>query len=303
MSANDTVQAVAAELRTLSVVEIPIGQLVVEKEWNPRRKYREIDELAADMGQTGVQTTPCLVAKRPDGKYVLVAGFRRVMAIKKLKWPCVRVQVIEPRSAGDLRMANLEENIHRDNLTSFEVAIGLADYAKMEKLPEHGKGTAIAKRLGFVGDAGRLSQSTVNNLLRAVDKLIQPCMDAWANGQISQDAAFALAARDKQEQEEWLPKIKGMSGNTLRDRIEDLKNPIPEENGEEEEEKGEAGPKRPSRVALKKALAWAREHEFDDTERTIRWCLGALKTLTVKGNTFDPKSKPAKDEKSEKGEK
>lgn len=289
----------AVEQRSVSVMDVPVKSVKAEKDWNLRTSYVEIDELAASMSADGMQQQPIIVAKLADGSgYSIIDGFRRYYAIKKLGWDTIRVQVIQVADMADARAINLSSNLQRDNLSSYEIATGLADLAKVGNMPAHGRGVQIAKRLGFTGEGKRLSPTTINNLLRAVENLIPEALRAWSKGQISQDAAFSLAAREKDEQGKWLPKLKGLSGDALRDKIDDLDNPIdPADSidGEGDGEKSEKT-KRPGRARIKKALVWCRENGYEEAEATLRWACGDLKTLTIDGNRFDPNAKKPEEE-------
>jgi len=66
-----------------------------------------------------------VTVKKYGNKYKIVAGFRRLEAMKKLKKSHIQANVV-PQSANETAI-NLAENIQRQDTTSFEIGRGMSD--------------------------------------------------------------------------------------------------------------------------------------------------------------------------------
>lgn len=137
--------------------EIPVA-LIDENPYQPRTTFEEgsIDELAQSILRFGL-IQPLLVREAPEGegRYQLVAGERRLRAVKSLKMErvmCVVQKTIEDETSA---MMALIENLQREDLNYFEEA---QCYQKM--IDNYGlTQEQLAERVGK-------SQSAVANKLR-----------------------------------------------------------------------------------------------------------------------------------------
>ena len=129
---------------------------IVPNPFQPRKEFRpgELDELAASIESCGL-LQPVVVRKTPGGRtYELVAGERRLRAVKQLGWNDVPASV---RTVDDdtLLVLALVENLQREELSPLEEAHGY------ESLRDNFGFTQekIAKAVGK-------NRSTVANMLR-----------------------------------------------------------------------------------------------------------------------------------------
>lgn len=115
---------------------------VYESPLNPRKRFVDLDELAADIQKRGL-IEPLVVRKRRGGGYELAAGARRFRAAKIASLAELPCQIRELSDAELLELA-IAENGKRDDLHPLEEAEGL------EKLRiEHGrKPEDLALQLG-----------------------------------------------------------------------------------------------------------------------------------------------------------
>ncbi len=104
---------------------IPVGNIAVNP-LQPRYRFddHELEDLKRSIDQHGL-LQPLVVNVRDDGSYQLVAGERRLRAVKQLGWrevPCV----IRSDIAGDRNRLELAliENVQRSNLNPIEEAMG-----------------------------------------------------------------------------------------------------------------------------------------------------------------------------------
>ncbi len=105
-------------------VTLPV-RAIVPNPFQPRRKFQpqELAELAASIKASGL-IQPIVARKSPSGRsYELVAGERRLRAVKQLGWTEIPVQVRDVDDQTLLILA-LVENIQREDLSPLEEARG-----------------------------------------------------------------------------------------------------------------------------------------------------------------------------------
>jgi ParB family chromosome partitioning protein len=97
---------------------------IVPNPWQPRRVFNEdkLAELAESIRESGLLQP--IVVRRADSGYQIVAGERRWRAHKLLNRDTVKGVVIEC-SDQDMSVLALMENISRDDLTDYEIAVSL----------------------------------------------------------------------------------------------------------------------------------------------------------------------------------
>src|SRR5688500_11596759 len=110
-----------------------VPSVIVNRTERQRRELRGIDELAESIQRIGLINT--LVITR-DG--VLVAGERRLTAVRQLGWTHVPVQFVEDLSDYELQTIELEENIKRENLSWQDEVAALARFHQLKASHEPG---------------------------------------------------------------------------------------------------------------------------------------------------------------------
>ena len=118
-----------------------------------RFDYNELEGLAVSVRTNGM-LQPINVRKRPDGKYELISGERRLRAARMVgmtKLPCVVMDVSDEQSA----LFAIIENVQRQNLDFFEEAVAIERLMTEYGLTQE----EISKKLGK-------AQSTLSNKLR-----------------------------------------------------------------------------------------------------------------------------------------
>lgn len=117
------------------------------------------------------QLTPCLVRMHPkptkEKKYQLIAGFRRMTALRILGWKTVVVQILTV-SDKEAAYLNLIENEDRKQLSTYEIAKSAKAIKDAFKEPS----AEIAKRL-------RKSPSYIHNLILNMEDLDPRIVQAW----------------------------------------------------------------------------------------------------------------------------
>ena len=157
---NGKMRAAAAELRTQksaanatpeagapgsrpAMVTVKVSELHPDPN-NPRDDATaDVDDLADSIMANGLLQP--IVARRADnGHLVVVAGHRRLTAIKRLQWTDVDVIVRAPMRPDEVIAAMLIENGQRADLDPIEEARGIKRLATIHKLTD----IAVARKIG-----------------------------------------------------------------------------------------------------------------------------------------------------------
>ena len=174
--------------------EILVEKIVPNK-YQPRREFTEekIQELAESIKQNGLLQS-ITVRDIGDGFYELIAGERRLRAIKYLQYVKTKAIVKE---LTDEQMATLAliENIQREELTPIEEAYAYQELLQINKLTQD----ELAKSLGK-------TQATVANKLRLL-KLSKKVIDAISTKKITERHGRAMVKLDASAQEKLLVQI------------------------------------------------------------------------------------------------
>lgn len=181
----------------------------------PRKVFDgyELQTLADSISASGI-IQPLTVRKGDDGKYILIAGERRLRAARIAglrRVPCVIHRTDEATSA----FYSLTENMQRSNLSFFEEAMGInrliTDFGFSQ--------SEVAARLG-------LSASTVSNKLRLL-KLSPEIQSRICAASLTERHARALLRLMPEQREDVLDKIiaEDLNLSQTEELIDDILNP------------------------------------------------------------------------------
>ncbi|MFB6466497.1 nucleoid occlusion protein [Cytobacillus sp. Hz8] len=161
------------------VRKIPIDHIVPNR-FQPRTVFddEKIEELARTIHIHGI-IQPIVVREYEKGKYEIIAGERRLRAIKKLGWHEVPA-IIKNLTDTETASVALIENLQREELSPIEEAMAYGKLLELHNLTQE----ALAQRLGK-------GQSTVANKLRLL-KLPREVQDALLMKKITERHARAL---------------------------------------------------------------------------------------------------------------
>ena len=189
--------------------EIEIEKIVPNK-YQPRREFTEdkIKELAESIKQNGLLQS-ITVRDMGNGFYELIAGERRLRALKYLEYPTTKAIVKELTNEQMATLA-LIENIQREELTPIEEAYAYQELLSINNLTQD----ELAKSLGK-------TQATVANKLRLL-KLSSKVIDAINSKRITERHGRAMVKLDPSAQEKILNQILTQSLNVSQteERIE-----------------------------------------------------------------------------------
>ena len=161
------------------VKEIPV-ELISPNRYQPRTVFDDerIEELSQTIRTHGI-IQPIVVRELEHGRYELIAGERRLRAVKKLNMPTIPAII---RSMNDTQAASIAliENLQREGLTAIEEAFAYQQLLQLHGLTQE----SLAQRLGK-------GQSTIANKLRLLN-LPESVQDALLKRQITERHARAL---------------------------------------------------------------------------------------------------------------
>jgi ParB family chromosome partitioning protein len=191
--------------------------------YQPRKKFdeQEIKELAESIDEVGL-LQPITVRKLENFKFELIAGERRLRAHEVLKKSTIEAIIIDA-SDEEASLLTLAENLKRQDLTDFEIYVGLAGldenlkknkqrlakslglnredmykYLSFEKLPE----VILNDLVDQPQLLGRTAATAFKKFLADHEDIIQRAevalLDAWAKvkqGQLEQTKAVAQATK------------------------------------------------------------------------------------------------------------
>jgi hypothetical protein len=147
--------AVGDEGARLSSKRIAVDSIGVPPERMRKLRHEVVDKLAESIEKEGL-LQPIIVRPLPDYRgYVLIAGHHRLEAVRKLKCDTIRAEILEGLSADQARVAEIDENLIRADLTPSERAAHHAErkglYLKLHPETQQGgsrEGAGRPKRDG-----------------------------------------------------------------------------------------------------------------------------------------------------------
>lgn len=104
----------------------PVDQIWVDRQARQRRELKNIPELADSIRAQGL-INPLTVTR--EGR--LVAGERRLTAVKSLGWSAVPIQFVDETSEDQLHLIELEENIKRVDISWQEQCLAIERYQQL----------------------------------------------------------------------------------------------------------------------------------------------------------------------------
>ena len=163
----------------VKVVKVPIDT-IFPNPYQPRKNFDDaaLEDLSASIAQYGV-LQPLLVSPAEDGRYMLIAGERRLRASKMAKLAEVPVIISEYTSQQIAEIA-LIENPQREDLHYLEEAEGYEKLMNQFHITQE----AMAARVGK-------KQSTIANKLRLL-RLSAPVRKVLMDAELSERHARAL---------------------------------------------------------------------------------------------------------------
>ncbi|WP_100400495.1 nucleoid occlusion protein [Bacillus sp. FJAT-44742] len=204
------------EIQQEEVKNLPVED-IIPNPYQPRTVFQDekIKELAQTIRTHGV-LQPIVVRVR-NGRFELIAGERRLRAVKSLGWEEIPALIKDYNDAQTASLA-LIENLQREGLTAIEEALAYDKLLQIHNLTQE----SLAQRLGK-------GQSTVANKLRLLH-LPESVQDALMNRLITERHARALLAlKDEEKQSKLLSEIleKELNVKQTEERIKKMLEEVP----------------------------------------------------------------------------
>ncbi|MBV9581739.1 MAG: ParB/RepB/Spo0J family partition protein [Chloroflexi bacterium] len=178
---------------------------MVDTQANPRRRLRNIDELAASIRTYGLLQPLVVREVRQRGQYLLVAGHRRLAALSVLAerypredWQTVQV-IIRRESEDDAYLLTLVENLQRQDLSPREESEGLAKLVRERQWSTRRVAAAIGRSQPFVSRRLRVYEDRVLRALVLNQRLSVSVAEELLAAEPGERAAMARRAIE----EEW----------------------------------------------------------------------------------------------------
>lgn len=142
-------------VKEVKVIKVPIDQ-IFPNPYQPRKTFDDeaLEELAASIAQYGV-LQPLLVAPAEDGRYLLIAGERRLRASRMAKLEEVPVIISEYTSQQIAEIA-LIENLQREDLHFLEEAEGYEQLMEQFHLTQEALAARVGKKQSTIANKQRL---------------------------------------------------------------------------------------------------------------------------------------------------
>ena len=149
--------------------------------FQPRLEFDQttLDELKQSISSKGI-IQPVSVRKIENGKYQLVAGERRLRAVRELKFEKIPAYIMKVESDEDMLEMALIENVQREYLNPIELALSFQRLITECKLTQED----VAKKIGK-------DRTTITNFLRLL-KLPNNIQASIRKGEIMMGHARAL---------------------------------------------------------------------------------------------------------------
>jgi hypothetical protein len=162
---------------------IDLRDIVVQPNRMRQLRPEVVDEVAASIEAEGL-LQPIVVRPHPEGAgFLLVAGWHRFEAKRKLKHEAIECRVLDGLSADQARVAEIDENLIRADLTPSERAVHHTErkalYLKLHPETKHGgapgkagggKKTKDAKLASFVKDTAKKTGKAKRTIARDVSR-------------------------------------------------------------------------------------------------------------------------------------
>lgn len=139
-----------------SIIDIEVSRISPSK-YQPREIFKKerLDELVSSIREKGV-VQPVLVRENKDGGYELIAGERRLRAVKELGFERIPAIIRKVDSDIDLLELSLIENIQREGLNPIEEAHAYNRLINEFNFNLEGIGKAVGKDKSSISNTTRL---------------------------------------------------------------------------------------------------------------------------------------------------
>jgi len=129
-------------VQDLSIQDIDISEFNTRKDLIDGQADSTLDDLAMSIEKQGL-LSPITVYRKPDSRYALIAGQRRLLACRKLGKMTIPAIVRDALDANEATAISLVENVHRADMNPRDKAIAFK--ALFEKF---GEAASVSRETG-----------------------------------------------------------------------------------------------------------------------------------------------------------
>lgn len=168
----------------------PLSNIWVDRIKRQRRELDGIPELAESISRVGLINPPVI---RRSGE--LVAGERRLEAVRSLGWTNLSVQIAEDMDPHEFHAIELEENIRRKNLSWQDECRAVEEYHQLRAAKEKGWTTKqTAEALGMTPQEAGQRRDIARELAKGNTRVAEAPKFSTARGIIQRDQERKAAA-------------------------------------------------------------------------------------------------------------
>lgn len=172
-------------LKVLEVSQIEQGKNIRNE------RDSEILELAESIDRQGL-LNPITVQMGKRGKYVVIAGHRRLEAIKRLGLPHVECNILDDLNEKEIILAQIAENCQRKQMSALELVDVFEDMKKRFRMTQ----SAIAKQFGKTDTWVTNQYQAVRLLESQYGEKVPKAEKEKTAGQIKHDAKKKMAGSE-----------------------------------------------------------------------------------------------------------
>lgn len=218
--------------------DIPISEIEIGKSQARNRKVREdLEDLVESIRKVG-QLQPVSVYKNEHGKYELLLGQRRFLALKELGHTTIKAEIVDPpKSPLEAKMRSLTENIVRKGMIDQDTIDAITEafrhYGTFKRTSEETglREDILRKWVNFdalpniVQDAVKDSQVSMKNAFKAAKAL------KWDSGEVEKDEKVLELAQEIEKLESGAEKDQAVKialadpGQSVEEIVKKAKNP------------------------------------------------------------------------------
>jgi ParB family chromosome partitioning protein len=109
-------------VKDIAIEDVDVSEFNTRKNLSDGQDDSSIEDLARSISKQGL-LSPITVFRRPDGKYALIAGQRRLLACKHLGLANISAIVRDTMDEADATAISLVENVHRADMNPLDKAV------------------------------------------------------------------------------------------------------------------------------------------------------------------------------------
>ena len=197
-----TTQEERDDAKLKRIHEIPIREIDSFPEHPFKvRDDEDMENLIDSIKAKGV-ITPCMVRKKPDGRYEMISGHRRMRACEILGMETLRCEVVD-LSKEEAAIMMVESNFQRSRILPSEKAY--AYKMSLEAMNRQGQrtditcGPCVHKSRDEIGDSSGESGRTISRYIRLTE-LIPELLELVDEGHIGMRPAVELSYLEEKQQ-------------------------------------------------------------------------------------------------------